>query len=127
MGKKFKKLLAMALSLAITATFCVVPITANAEAPQDETYEAYDVINYLDLKDASGNALSATGTALSGGTTLTYNRQSPTGSAILKYRWTIGTGTVDGFTGAEVNLSFEEVNAAAAYMFGVMNGYISLI
>ena len=31
MGKKFKKLIAMALSFAILATFCMVPITASAE------------------------------------------------------------------------------------------------
>ncbi len=94
--------------------------TLDEEASAPETYEAYDVINYLDLKDASGNPLSGAGTTLAGGTTLTYNRTSPTGSAILKYRWTVGQGTVAGFTGAEMNLSFEEVNSAAAYMFSAL-------
>ncbi len=122
MKRRLNKILATLLTLCMFVGVFTVPMTVNAAAPQDETYEAYDVVNYLDLKDASGNALSGTGTNLAGGTTFTYNRTSPTGSAILKYRWTVGqsTGQVAGYTGAEMNLSFEEVNGNAAYMFGAL-------
>ena len=79
--------------------------------PFPETYEDYDEIYYSDLMK-SGKALAVGGTRLNGGNVLTYNRTSPTGSAILKYRWTVGTV-------AKFQLSFEKTSASAmAYMFG---------
>ncbi len=53
-------------------------------------YYDYDVINYADLKDESGKALGDE-TTFTAAKMFTYNRTSPTGSAILKYRWTVGT------------------------------------
>ncbi len=120
MGKSLRKILATVLTICMVATMLAVPMTVNAEAPQDETYEAYDVINYLDLKDENGNYLASTGTALSGGRTLKYDRTSSTGSAILKYRWTIGKHTVDNVTDASLNVSFESINSAPGYMFGAL-------
>ena len=86
-----------------------------APIPFKETYEDYDVIGYADLyKD--GNPVPEKGTKLSGGTVFTYNRTSPTGSAILKYRWNIGDV-------AKFQLSFEKAldknsSRAISYMFG---------
>ncbi len=79
--------------------------------PVVETYEDYDEIYYSDLKK-NGQPLSAGGTNMSGGTVLTYDRKSPTGSAILRYRWTVGDVS-------KFQLSFEKTsNSAMAYMFG---------
>ncbi|MBR4910392.1 MAG: cellulase family glycosylhydrolase, partial [Clostridia bacterium] len=82
-----------------------------SEIPFEETYEAYDEIGYADLyKD--GNPVPADGRTMSGATVFTYNRTSPTGSAIFKYRWTIGSV-------AKFQMSFEKTKSdAMAYMFG---------
>ena len=79
--------------------------------PIEETYETYDEIYYSDLLK-SGKALPVGGSKLSGGNIFTYNRTSPTGSAILRYRWTVGSV-------AKFQLSFEKTASnAMAYMFG---------
>ncbi|MBR4911025.1 MAG: hypothetical protein IKZ47_06875, partial [Clostridia bacterium] len=82
-----------------------------SEIPFEETYEAYDEIGYADLyKD--GNPVPESGRTMSGATVFTYNRTSPTGSAIFKYRWTIGSV-------AKFQMSFEKTASnAMAYMFG---------
>ena len=79
--------------------------------PIPETYEDYDEIGYEDLiKD--GNPVSGTGTNLVGGTVLSYTRTSPTGSAIFKYRWKVGSVP-------KLQMSFEKTaDDAMAYMFG---------
>jgi len=79
--------------------------------PFVEEYEAYDEIGFEDLKDANGNALESQ-KAMSGATTLTYDKTSATGSVIFKYRWKIGTVP-------KFQMSFEKTSdSAMAYMFG---------
>ena len=90
MGKKLKKLLSLALSLVILATFCVVPMTASAAVPADETYEDYDVIGYSDLKDTGDNYLTPGGIALpANDNSYSYAATSSTHSAIFKVRVTV--------------------------------------
>ena len=79
--------------------------------PFVEAYEDYDEIGYGDLI-LNDSLLPSTGTTLSGGTVFHYTRTSPTGSAILKYRWKVGSA-------AKVQMSFEKTSASAmAYQFG---------
>ncbi|MCQ2449732.1 MAG: tyrosine-protein phosphatase [Clostridia bacterium] len=105
------------LSGQIYLTFWGVSGNKITSAPVTETYCAYDEIGYNDLMDDKGNALDEN-TAYSGGNIFTYNRTSPTGSAILKYRWTVGSVP-------KFQLSFDyayESNGttkAMDYMFGV--------
>ena len=53
MGKKFKKLVAMALSFAILATFCMVPITASAEQAPLKFGEdgKFKIVVFSDVQD----------------------------------------------------------------------------
>ncbi len=79
--------------------------------PFAEEYEAYDEIGMEDLKDTDGNALGSQ-LGMSGATALTYDKTSPTGSVIFKYRWKIGTVP-------KFQMSFEKTSdTAMAYMFG---------
>jgi len=79
--------------------------------PYVQEYEAYDEIGMEDLKDTDGNALGSQ-LGMSGATTLTYDKTSPTGSVIFKYRWKIGTVP-------KFQMSFEKTSdTAMAYMFG---------
>ena len=83
----------------------------------EESYDPYDEINYTDLMDSNGQPLKEN-TNYTGATILTYNRTSPSGSAILKYRWTVGSVP-------KFQLSFDhayESNGTTKsmdYMFGV--------
>jgi len=92
--------------------FADIPTSAN-----EESYEPYDEIDYTDLIDSDGKPLKEN-TNYSGANIFTYNRTSPTGSAILKYRWTVGTVP-------KFQLSFDhayESNGTTKsmdYMFGV--------
>ena len=91
MGKKFRKLLAIILSIGILATLVAVPMAVSA-VPADETYEAYDVIEYADFLDTGDNHLAAEGVTLSAQHTLYhYTVTSATHSAIYKFRWVAGT------------------------------------
>jgi len=101
-----------------------IPEEEEPEVPvdpePDALYYAYDEIEYTDLKDANGNALGNE-TSLQGGTVLTYDRTSPTGSAIFKYRWTVGDVP-------KFQLSFDKFGTdTMSYMFGaqldVNDGY----
>ena len=105
-----KKTLAIILSVFILFSILpVIPFTASAIAIE-ETYYDYDEIDYSDLL-LSGDHL-AMETAINGSKTFTYNRTSPTGSVILRYRWTVGSV-------AKFQLSFEKTASnAMAYMFG---------
>lgn len=77
----------------------------------DETYYDYDNIGYSDLI-IDGTPAAASGTDLTGGNVLNYTRTSETGSAILKYRWKVGSL-------AKFQLSFEKKSTSSmAYMFG---------
>ncbi|MBO4433406.1 MAG: metallophosphoesterase, partial [Clostridia bacterium] len=103
------------ISNKIYLTFWEASGNKISATPFPETYEAYDEIYYSDLLN-SGKPLAVGGTKLSGGTTFTYNRTSPTGSAILRYRWTVGSV-------AKFQLSFEKTkdknsSNAISYMFG---------
>ncbi|MBQ6825752.1 MAG: metallophosphoesterase [Clostridia bacterium] len=79
--------------------------------PFVEEYEAYDEIGFEDLKDSNGNTLG-TSKNMVGGTTLKYDRTSPTGSVIFKYNWEVGSV-------AKFQMSFEKTaDDAMGYMFG---------
>ena len=79
--------------------------------PFVEEYEDYDVIGFEDLKDSNGNGLGVQ-KDLVGGTVLTYNKTSPTGSAIFKYRWKVGSVP-------KFQLSFDKYGTdTMSYMFG---------
>ncbi len=78
---------------------------------EPETYEDYVEIGYSDLKQ-DGKKLSGKTTALDGATVLTYDKTSATGSAILKYRWTVGSEPT-------FQLSFDKASSDSIdYMFG---------
>ncbi len=79
--------------------------------PFVEEYEAYDEIGFKDLLEEDGTPVGSQ-KLMSGGTTLKYNKTSPTGSIIFKYRWK--TGDVPKF-----QMSFEKTSdSAMSYMFG---------
>ncbi len=79
--------------------------------PVPVTYEPYDEIDYADLS-RNGEPLAEGSTSLSGGTVFTYEPTSPTGSAIFRFNWKIGSVP-------KIQLSFEKTAAdAMAYMFG---------
>ena len=79
-----------------------------------ETYYDYDEVGYDDLS-VGGSPVPSDKRAMTGGTTLTYNRTSDTGSAIFKYRWKVGDV-------AKFQMSFDEKAGAEhnnmEYMFG---------
>ena len=79
-----------------------------------ETYYDYDEVGYDDLS-VGGSPVPSDKRNMSGGTTLTYNRTSDTGSVIFKYRWTVGDV-------AKFQMSFDEKAGAEhnnmEYMFG---------
>ncbi len=85
-----------------------------AAAPElvtgDALYEDYDIVEYDNL-NVDASAILTNAYAAEGANVFTYNRQSPTGSAVLKYRWTVGTK-------AAFHLSFDEVGGQVSYMFG---------
>ena len=106
-----------ALSGEIYLTFWNVSGNKITYVPFAETYEPYDEIDYTGLMGSDGKPLKEN-TDYSGATIFTYNRTSPTGSAILKYRWTVGSVP-------KFQLSFDhayESNGTTKsmdYMFGV--------
>ena len=74
-------------------------------------YEPYDEVGYDDLRQ-NGKPLAGDTTGMSCATVFTYNRTSPTGSAIFKYRWKVGSVP-------KFQLSFDKTASdAMAYMFG---------
>ena len=79
-----------------------------------ETYCDYDEVGYSDLS-VSGSAVPANKRSMTGGTTLTYNRTSDTGSVVFKYRWKVGEV-------AKFQMSFDEKAGEGhnnmEYMFG---------
>ena len=79
-----------------------------------ETYCDYDEVGYSDLS-VGGSPVSANSRTMTGGTTLTYNRTSDTGSVIFKYRWKVGDV-------AKFQMSFDEKAGSEhnnmEYMFG---------
>lgn len=88
-----------------------VPVEPEEPEAPDALYYAYDEITYNDLKDANGNALGNE-KVLSGGTTLTYDSTSATGSVLFRYRWTVGSVP-------KVQMSFEKASdSSMAYRFG---------
>ena len=90
MAKMFKKLLATALTLAILATLCAVPMTASAE----ETFEDYDVVTYADFLDTGNHHLSEDGATFTAKNTLLhYDVTSETHSVIYKFSLVLGTVT----------------------------------
>lgn len=89
--KKFKRVLALILSIVVTATVADFPVTVNAEPPAGETYEDYDVITYADLLDTGNHSLASGGTTLSAQNNLFhYTATSSTHSAIYKFRYVAG-------------------------------------
>ncbi|MBR4910331.1 MAG: hypothetical protein IKZ47_03290, partial [Clostridia bacterium] len=79
-----------------------------------ETYYDYDEVGYDDLS-VGGSPVPSDKRNMSGGTTLTYNRTSDTGSVVFKYRWKVGDV-------AKFQMSFDEKAGAEhnnmEYMFG---------
>ncbi|MBO4433402.1 MAG: cellulase family glycosylhydrolase, partial [Clostridia bacterium] len=70
--------------------------------PIPETYEEYDEIGYHDLL-LDGSPLPSRTTAINNKVIFTYNRTSPTYSAVFKYRWIAGDP-------AKFSLSFDTNN-----------------
>ena len=94
MKKNFRKLLAIMLTIGIVSTLCAVPMSVNAVPAADETYYAFDIIEYSDLLDTGNNHLSSSGVTLSSQNTLYhYNATSETHSVIYKFRWVAGACT----------------------------------
>ena len=94
MGKKFKKLLAAALSLIMLFTFCTVPMTASAETPADETYETPAEIGFTNLKD-DGNYLS--GEKMMGAGSKEFTFDADTYSNVVKFTWIAGITSTNEF------------------------------
>ncbi|MCQ2450143.1 MAG: hypothetical protein MJ132_08165, partial [Clostridia bacterium] len=75
-----------------------------------ETYAAYDEIEYEDLY--RDGVRVGKQTQMAGATVFTYNRTSPTGSAVFRFRLRVGSV-------AKLQMSFEKTNASTmAYVFG---------
>ncbi|MBO7519166.1 MAG: hypothetical protein J6T73_00165, partial [Clostridia bacterium] len=67
-----------------------VPVTVSA-VPADETYEAYDVIEYADLLDTGNNHLTSSGVTLTAQNNLFhYDATSESHSVIYKFRYVAG-------------------------------------
>ena len=94
---------ACTLSYMITFNFYGTNGNVISAIPVDEEYETYDEILYSDLM-RGGESLPADGYGLIGKNIFTYNRQSPTYSAVLKYRWIAGNP-------AKFSLSFDTSKA----------------
>ncbi|MBQ7248047.1 MAG: hypothetical protein IJS22_08165 [Lachnospiraceae bacterium] len=83
--------------------------TQPVDPDPDALYYAYDEVSYYDLRD--GGSPLGTETQL-GTRTFTYDKTSPTGSVILKYRWRPGQ------EGTKFQLSFDKKGDGVCNMFG---------
>ncbi|MBR6510143.1 MAG: metallophosphoesterase [Clostridia bacterium] len=93
---------------------------AVTATPFVEEYEAYDEVGFEDLKDSNGDTLG-TKKHMSGGTSLYYDRTSPTGSVLFKYNWTVGSVPKFqmSFEKAEYyNAEKDKTETNMSYMFG---------
>ena len=94
MSKTLKKTLALLLAIGMFASLFAAPISVNAVPAADETYYAFDIIEYSDLLDTGNNHLSSSGVTLSSQNTIYhYNVTSETHSVIYKFRWVAGACT----------------------------------
>ena len=109
--KKFKRVLALILSIVVTATVADIPMTVDAAPPAGETYEDYDVVTYYDLR-SGGNMLADEVRPSS--SVYTFDQTSESGSTILKFRLKPAANT-------EMQFGFDTRGNEAkfAYMFGV--------
>ncbi|MDD6478976.1 MAG: dockerin type I repeat-containing protein [Oscillospiraceae bacterium] len=110
MGKKFKKLLAAALSLIMLFTFCTVPMTASAETPADEAYETPAEIGFTNLKDGD-SYLSGEKSMGVGSKVFTF--EADTYSNVVKFTWIAGVTATN-----EFKVSFDAVGDQISDPFG---------
>ncbi len=83
---------------------------------EPEGYEAYDIVEYSDLK-YNGETLGETATLNNQSALFTYDRTSPTGSAIVKFRWKVGTAS-SFMMSFEHTKNTEQDSNEMAYTFG---------
>ncbi|MBO7520502.1 MAG: hypothetical protein J6T73_06970, partial [Clostridia bacterium] len=91
MEKRFRKTLAIVLSLGILFSLCTVPMSVVANPPAGETYAAYDTITYSDLLDTGNTHLGASGKTLTAQNNIFhYTATSESHSVIYKFRYVAG-------------------------------------